>query len=87
MTATFDASGSARLTQVSAVDAGRRTSSTPSAPAFWKSVMSTISRADYERIEQLQRAHYRKLVNIIAESEPGECVVLYAAQLLELRGV
>ena len=30
---------------------------------------------------------YRKLVNIIAESEPGECVVLYAAQLLELRGV
>lgn len=48
--------------------------------------LSTISRADYERIEQLQRAHYRKLVNIIAESEPGECVVLYAAQLLELRG-
>jgi len=48
--------------------------------------LSTVSRADLDRLEQLQRAHYRRLVNLIAESEPGECVVLYAAQLLELRG-
>lgn len=47
--------------------------------------LSTVSRAGLQRLEQLQRAHYRKLVNVIAESEPGECVVLYAAQLLELR--
>ncbi len=47
--------------------------------------LSTVSRADLKRLEQLQRAHYRKLVNIIAESTPGECVVLYAAQLLELQ--
>jgi Domain of unknown function (DUF4423) len=48
--------------------------------------LSSVSRSDLERLEQLQRAHYRELVNVIAESEPGECVVLYAAQLLELRG-
>jgi transcriptional regulator with XRE-family HTH domain len=46
--------------------------------------LGMVSRADLERLEQLQRAHYRKLVNVIAESTPGECVVLYAAQLLEL---
>ena len=47
--------------------------------------LSTVSRADLQRLEQLQRAHYRQLVHLIAESSPGECVVLYAAQLLELR--
>jgi hypothetical protein len=40
---------------------------------------------DLERIERLQRAHYRTIVNLIAESAPGECVVLYSVQLLELR--
>jgi hypothetical protein len=48
--------------------------------------LGMVSREDMKRLEQLQRAHYRKLVNIIAESAPGECVVLYSAQLLELRG-
>jgi transcriptional regulator with XRE-family HTH domain len=48
--------------------------------------LSTVSRADLARLEQLQRAHYRRLVNVIAESQPGECVVLYSAQLLELCG-
>jgi hypothetical protein len=48
--------------------------------------LGMVSRADLKQLEQLQRAHYRKLVNVIAESSPGECVVLYAAQLLELRG-
>ena len=46
--------------------------------------LSTVSRADLERLERLQRAYYREMVNIIAESGPAECVVLYAAQLLEL---
>jgi uncharacterized protein DUF4423 len=46
--------------------------------------LGVVSRADMKRLEQLQRAHYRKLVNLIAESTPGECVVLYSAQLLEL---
>jgi hypothetical protein len=48
--------------------------------------LGMVSRADMQRLEVLQRAHYRQLVNIIAESQPGECVVLYSAQLLELRG-
>ena len=48
--------------------------------------LGMVSRADLQKLEQLQRAHYRKLVNLIAESTPGECVVLYSAQLLELRG-
>jgi len=48
--------------------------------------LSSVSRADLERIEQLQRAHYRQIVSIIAESTPSECVVLYAAQLLALSG-
>jgi hypothetical protein len=48
--------------------------------------LGMVSRSDLERIEQLQRAHYKKIVNIIAESAPGECVVLYSAQLLELKG-
>jgi transcriptional regulator with XRE-family HTH domain len=48
--------------------------------------LGSVSRADLDRIEQLQRAHYRQIVNIIAESTPSECVVLYAAQLLALSG-
>ncbi|HTV17862.1 MAG TPA: DUF4423 domain-containing protein, partial [Polyangiaceae bacterium] len=48
--------------------------------------LGMVSRDDLERIERLQRAHYKKIVNLIAESTPGECVVLYSAQLLELRG-
>ncbi len=43
--------------------------------------LGMVSRADMKRLEGLQRAHYRQLVNIIAESSPGECVVLYSAQL------
>jgi transcriptional regulator with XRE-family HTH domain len=55
------------------------------APGMLSYNLSTVSRADLQKLEQLQRAHYRQLVNLIAESSPGECVVLYAAQLLELK--
>jgi len=54
------------------------------APGVLSYNLSTVSRADLERLERLQRAYYREMVNIIAESAPSECVVLYAAQLLEL---
>lgn len=56
------------------------------APGMLSYNLSSVSRADLERIEQLQRAHYRQIVSIIAESTPSECVVLYAAQLLALSG-
>jgi hypothetical protein len=55
------------------------------APGLLSYNLSSVSRADLERLERLQRAYYRELVNIIAESGPPECVVLYSAQLLELR--
>jgi len=54
------------------------------APGLLSYNLGMVSRADLERIELLQRAHYKKIVNLIAESSPGECVVLYSAQLLEL---
>lgn len=46
--------------------------------------LSTVSRRDYEKIEQLQRVFYRHLVGLIADSSPGECVLLYGAQLVDL---
>jgi transcriptional regulator with XRE-family HTH domain len=54
------------------------------APGLLSYNLSSVSRADLERIERLQRAHYREIVNIVAESAPSECVVLYAVQLLAL---
>lgn len=56
------------------------------APGMLSYNLSSVSRADLERIEQLQRAHYRQIVSIIAESTPSECVLLYSAQLLALSG-
>jgi len=56
------------------------------APGLLSYNLGMVSRADLERIERLQRAHHKKIVNLIAESTPGECVVLYSAQLLELAG-
>ena len=56
------------------------------APGLLSYNLGMVSRSDLERIERLQRAHYKKIVNLIAESAPGECVVLYSAQLLELKG-
>ncbi|HEU4580020.1 MAG TPA: DUF4423 domain-containing protein [Polyangiaceae bacterium] len=56
------------------------------APGVLSYNLGSVSRADLQRIEQLQRAHYRQIVSIIAESAPSECVVLYAAQLLALSG-
>jgi hypothetical protein len=56
------------------------------APGLLSYNLSTVSRHDLRRIEQLQRAHYRQLVTIIAESSPAECVLLYTAQVVELGG-
>jgi hypothetical protein len=56
------------------------------APGLLSYNLGTVSRAGLDRLQRLQRAYYRELVNIIAESSPAECVVLYSAQLLELQG-
>lgn len=56
------------------------------APGVLSYNLGTVSREALQRLEALQRAYYRDMVSIIAESEPAECVVLCSAQLLELRG-
>jgi transcriptional regulator with XRE-family HTH domain len=43
-----------------------------------------VSRADYERIEALQRAYFRELRNIVAESQPVEVVAVVNLQLFSL---
>jgi hypothetical protein len=43
-----------------------------------------VSHADYERIEALQRAYFREIRNIVAESEPVETVAVVNLQLFSL---
>jgi hypothetical protein len=43
-----------------------------------------VSRADLQRLRELQRAYFRQMRAIIAESEPVETVVLANMQLIEL---
>lgn len=44
----------------------------------------TVSEADYQRLRELQRAYFRELRTIVAESEPAERVVLANVQLVPL---
>ena len=44
----------------------------------------SVSERDLQRLEQLHRAYYQQLSQIIAGSEPAECVALFATQLLRL---
>ena len=44
----------------------------------------TVSAADFERLQALQRQHYRELRALIAASDPGERVVLLQLQTLAL---
>lgn len=55
-----------------------------SEPGLYSFNVSAVSRADLEKLERLQRAHYKELTRVIAASERPECVVLYSAQLLPL---
>jgi hypothetical protein len=43
-----------------------------------------VSRADLDRLRELQRAYFRQMRAIIADSEPVETVVLANMQLVEL---
>ncbi len=44
----------------------------------------SVSRADFERIQELHRAYFRELRRIVADSEPSECIALATVHLLEL---
>ena len=43
-----------------------------------------VSKADYARIEALQRAHFREIRNIVADSQPVETVAVVNLQLFSL---
>jgi len=43
-----------------------------------------VSNADLERIEALQRAYFRELRNIVAQSQPVENVAVVNLQLFSL---
>jgi len=43
-----------------------------------------VSKADYARIEALQRAHFREIRSIVAESQPVETVAVVNLQLFSL---
>lgn len=53
-------------------------------PGLFSFNLSAVSRADLERLQQIQRRAYREMSRIIAESSPAECVVVHSAQLLAL---
>jgi hypothetical protein len=42
----------------------------------------SVSRADYQRIEALHRAHFREIRSLVAASAPMECVGLMSMALL-----
>lgn len=44
----------------------------------------TVSRADRERLIELQRAYFREMRQLIAASQPAEVVMLASTQLLDL---
>lgn len=44
----------------------------------------SVSRADFDKIQELYRSYFRELRRIVAASEPAECVVLTNMHLLEL---
>jgi transcriptional regulator with XRE-family HTH domain len=44
----------------------------------------SVSRADFERIQELHRAYFRELRRIVATSEPAECIALANVHLFEL---
>lgn len=46
----------------------------------------TVSRADFERIRDLHLQYYQELRNVVAASEPGECVAVANVQLFALDG-
>jgi hypothetical protein len=43
-----------------------------------------VSNADYARIEALQRAHFREIRSIVADSQPVETVAVVNLQLFSL---
>jgi transcriptional regulator with XRE-family HTH domain len=43
-----------------------------------------VSRTDFQRLKELQKAYFNELRTIVAQSQPVECVALATVQLLDL---
>ncbi len=56
------------------------------APGQFSYNVFTVSRADFERIRELHLQYYQELRNVVAASEPGECVAIANVQLFALDG-
>jgi DNA-binding MarR family transcriptional regulator len=54
------------------------------APGYSGYSVFSISKHDLHRLRGIQLSYVREMQAVIAESEPGECVALYCAQLLDL---
>jgi Domain of unknown function (DUF4423) len=44
----------------------------------------SVSRADLQRIQELYRAYFREVRQIVAASEPSECLAIANVQVVEL---
>ena len=56
------------------------------APGNYGYTLFSASRADLKRLRELHLEYVRAMQYVIAASEPGECVGLFCAQLLDLAG-
>lgn len=91
-----------RSTEPLTVDTGRDPQATRHLAAFWMGLGAErvrsagegsfafnvfgVSRRDLERLRELQRTYFAELRQIIAESEPTECVAVATFQLFPLLG-
>jgi hypothetical protein len=53
-------------------------------PGLWSYNVFTVSEEDLHRLEEMQRAHYRAIRALVAESSPADRVVLVTLQLVPL---
>lgn len=54
------------------------------APGTWSYNVFAVSEADLVRLDEMQRAHYRAIRGVVAESAPADRVVLVNLQLVPL---
>ncbi|MEQ1567971.1 MAG: DUF4423 domain-containing protein [Myxococcota bacterium] len=54
------------------------------APGMWSYNVFAVSETDLHRLEEMQRAHYRAIRSLVAESAPAERVVLVHLQTIPL---
>jgi hypothetical protein len=54
------------------------------APGHYGYTLFAASRADLQRLRELHLEYARAMQYVIAASQPGECVGLFCAQLLDL---